>query len=142
MLLLSSLSLFFIWVAITVHFEPIHLLMKIFSSLFFLLFGLSIPWLIFSTYYVLTEDRLIIRTAIFKYAISLDDIVEVYPTHNPLSAPAFSLDRLRIKFKGSRFGAMISPKDKEMFYKDLLLRCPHLTRKDNKLVATSDTSSG
>lgn len=79
-------------------------------------------WLPFSTFYRLTATNLIVRSAFFRWRIPLDQIVEVYPTHNPLSSPALSLDRLRVNCKrlsGKTWWVMISPKDKEEVLRDL-----------------------
>jgi len=137
MALLLPLSVFFLWMSVGIFLEPVAFTVKVFGSLFFLLFGIAIPWMIFTTRYILTGDALVIQVLWFKSSLPLADITEVFPTHNPLSAPAFSLDRLRIKFKSIRFGALISPRDKSAFYRDLLQRCPHLVRQGDKLVAHS-----
>jgi hypothetical protein len=137
--LLLSFSLFSLYVPIILFSEPIHLLVKIFGSIFFLAMAGCLPWLLFGTFYILTKAHLIICCLSMKYPITLCDIYEVFPTHNPLSAPACSLDRLRIKFKGSRFGALISPKDKTEFIHDLLLRCPQLIRDNKRLILRPDT---
>ena len=135
---LITLSLFFLYVPIIIFSEPVHPLVKIFGSIYFLLMSAFIPWLIFGTSYGLTDTHLIIRCMSRQSHIPLQDIYEVFPTHNPLSAPAFSLDRLRIKFKGSRFGALISPKDRAEFMRDLQSRCHHLIKFQDKLILKED----
>jgi hypothetical protein len=65
----------------------------------------------------------------FLAALPLESIIEVYPTHNPLSAPAPSLDRLRIDYQiknGRAWFTLISPKDKEGFVRDLAGAAPRL----------------
>src|SRR5205807_8834563 len=72
---------------------------------------------------------LIVRFGPLSTSLPLDRIVEVFPTHNPLSAPAPSLDRLRINYQrknGRMWFALISPKDKEAFVRDLASAAPHL----------------
>lgn len=62
-------------------------------------------------------------------SIPLESVVEVFPTRNPLAAPAPSLDRLRINFQkpnGKRRFALIPPQDREAFVRDLQLAAPHL----------------
>ncbi len=53
----------------------------------------------------------------FRWKININDITRIEPTHNPLSSPALSLDRLKIYYmKDGRVATvMISPKDKEGF---------------------------
>jgi hypothetical protein len=57
-----------------------------------------------------------------RQEIPLSSIEEVYQTRNPLSAPAWSLDRLRINYCGddkSGF-ALISPKDEIRFMQEIV----------------------
>ena len=78
-------------------------------------------WLMASTKYGLDSQFLVIKSGPFQWRIELDAIDEVHPTHNPLSAPALSLDRLRINYHigdKMRF-ALISPRNKSRFLKDL-----------------------
>ncbi|WP_343568227.1 PH domain-containing protein [Acinetobacter sp.] len=76
---------------------------------------------IFSTYYVVETNILVIKSLIFRWKINIDDITQIEPTHNPLSSPALSLDRLKISYmKNGRIAkVMISPKDKEGFLNTL-----------------------
>lgn len=76
-------------------------------------------WLpIFNTYYLLENNTLIIKSLVFRWKINIDDITQIEPTHNPLSSPALSLDRLKIYYmkNGEITSVMISPKDKERFF--------------------------
>lgn len=76
-------------------------------------------WLpIFNTYYVVENDTLIIKSLVFRWKININDITQIEPTHNPLSSPALSLDRLKIYYmkNGEVASVMISPKDKEGFF--------------------------
>jgi len=69
-------------------------------------------WLpIFNTYYVVEND-------IFRWKININDITQIESTHNPLSSPALSLDRIKIYYmkNGEIASVMISPKDKEGFF--------------------------
>lgn len=75
-------------------------------------------WLpIFNTYYLVENNTLTIRSLVFRWKININDITRIEPTHNPLSSPALSLDRLKIYYmKDDRVATvMISPKDKEGF---------------------------
>ncbi len=53
---------------------------------------------IFSTYYVVENSTLVIKSLVFRWKINIDDIIQIEPTHNPLSSPALSLDRLKISY--------------------------------------------
>lgn len=75
-------------------------------------------WLpIFNTYYVVENNTLVIKSLVFRWKINLNDITQIEPTHNPLSSPALSLDRLKIYYmKNEKIATvMISPKNKEAF---------------------------
>jgi len=137
--LLLSTSSFFLYISIILFSEPIHPLVKVVVSIFFPAIAVLLPWILFGTHYTLTKEHLIIRCLSRDYPIALGDIYEVFPTHNPLSAPACSLDRLRIKFKGSKFGTLISPKDKTEFMRDLLSRCPQLVQDNKRLILRDGT---
>ena len=133
--LLLGLSVFFFYMSVMIYYEPVSIWIKIGSSLFFLVFAIYMPIILYGISYTLTSDKLIIKCAfLFTSTILLNQITEVFPTHNPLSSPACSLDRLRIKYNDHWFGALISPDDKQMFMKDLLKRCPQLTLKNDRLI--------
>lgn len=84
--------------------------------------------------YGLDDTTLVVRFGICRQRIALADILEVRPTHNPLSSPALSLDRLRIQFGPGLFKAvMISPADRDRFLDDLAERAG-LTREGDRLV--------
>lgn len=73
-----------------------------------------VAWLYFATRYVVTHDRLFIRGGVVNIDVPLNQITGIEPTSNPLSAPAWSLDRLLISYGHGR-SCMISPKDKDRF---------------------------
>ena len=75
------------------------------------------------TQYVIGERELLIRSGLLRTRIPLDAIVRVYPTRNPLSAPAWSLNRLGIEWRKGRARslALVSPKRRDEFL-DLLAR--------------------
>ncbi len=75
-------------------------------------------WLpISNTYYVVEDNTLVIKSLVFRWKININDITQIEPTHNPLSSPALSLDRLKIYYmKNEKIATvMISPKNKEAF---------------------------
>lgn len=88
---------------------------------------LSVP-----TRYELHREQLVIRSGILRYRYAYSDIRGVTPTHNPLSAPAWSLDRLRIDLP-KRY-ALVSPADKSGFLLALSQRAPHLRFAGDRLI--------
>ncbi|HMO81642.1 MAG TPA: PH domain-containing protein [Pyrinomonadaceae bacterium] len=82
-----------------------------------LIFGFVI-WIFSSTYYVIGERDIVVRSGPFRWRIPIDEIEDIQPTRNPLSSAALSLDRLNITYSGGRW-MMISPKDKEGFLAEL-----------------------
>lgn len=89
--------------------------------------------LVFPMRYGLGNGQLIIRSGLLRQKLALGDIVEVQPTHNPLSSPALSLDRLRIQYgKGFFKGVMISPADRQQFLEEMA-RLAGLSRDGDRL---------
>src|SRR5205814_682936 len=92
-------------------------------------FGLVVPMR-----YGADDAYLTVRFGICRQRIPLGDITEVRPTHNPLSSPALSLDRLRVQFGPGFFNAvMISPADRNGFLDDLAQKAG-LKREGDRLV--------
>ncbi len=87
---------------------------------------LGLLTILYATYYIIIGDRLIAHCGPFKQSVLLQDIEEVVPSHNPLSSPALSLDRLHVRCRGSVFGLLISPRDKQGFLTELVARAPQL----------------
>jgi len=77
--------------------------------------GLMI-WLMLGTYYVVDRGKLTVVAGPFRWKVLIDQISAVEPTRSPLSSPALSLDRLRIRY-GKNRRIMISPADKAGFLK-------------------------
>ena len=82
--------------------------------------------MLYATYYLISGDRLTAHCGPFKQSVLLQNIEEVVPSHNPLSSPALSLDRLHVRCRGSVFGLLISPRDKQGFLAELVARAPQL----------------
>jgi hypothetical protein len=88
-------------------------------------------WGCYRTRYEISPPDLVVRFGPFGSRLPLDALEEVSPTRNPLSAPAPSLDRLRINYRTQRGAltyALVSPKDKEAFIRDLAAAAPGLRR--------------
>jgi membrane protein YdbS with pleckstrin-like domain len=100
-------------------------------------FGAIIGLFAYPVYYKITASSLLIQSGLLmRYEIPLSSIKRVQPTRNPLSAPAWSLDRLRIDYKDkdrSRF-ALISPKDKEAFLRELVHMAKDFELRGNEIV--------
>ena len=97
-------------------------------------------WIPFNTTYEIAQTELLIRSAGIRWRIPLDRIVEVFPTHNPLSSPACSLDRLRVNYRrpnGRLRFVLISPREQQDFMQDLAEAVPGLDPQDGRLVCTS-----
>jgi hypothetical protein len=98
-----------------------------------LVFGIYFG-LVFPMRYGMDDTHLIVRYGVCRQRIPLADVSEVRPTHNPLSSPALSLDRLRVQFGQGLFKAvMISPADQDGFLDDLARRAG-LQREGDRLV--------
>ncbi|WP_427452771.1 PH domain-containing protein [Litorimonas sp. WD9-15] len=73
-----------------------------------------IIWLYLATRYEIRETDLIIHGGLFKIEMSRNSIISIRKSRNPLSSPAFSLDRLEIKYGANKM-VLISPKDEAGF---------------------------
>jgi hypothetical protein len=92
--------------------------------------------LLFPLYYEITPSTLLVRSGWIHREIPLASIQRAFPTHNPLSAPALSLDRLQVEYmQGSlpRF-VLISPQDRPGFLRDLADRAGDLQVQGDQLV--------
>lgn len=67
--------------------------------------------------YTLTENHLIIQCGILRERIQLQNIRDAVPSSDPLSAPALSLQRVKIEL-GNGF-RLISPRDRERFIREI-----------------------
>ena len=84
--------------------------------------GVLILLLTYPLYYEITASKLIVRCGVVvRKEIPLSLIVEARSTRNPLSAPAWSLDRLQIDYRrdGGVSSMIISPEDKLRFLREL-----------------------
>ncbi len=83
--------------------------------------GLLVLWLLLATRYVLEAGSLSVRSGPFSWNIALGDITAVTRTRDPHSAPALSLQRLRIEYGAGR-SIMISPAAEARFLTELRAR--------------------
>lgn len=91
-------------------------------------------WILYGTYYGFREGELYARSGPFRWRVQLHSIDEVRPSHNPLSAPAPSLDRLAVRYRNGRRLLLISPADKAAFLRALVARAPHLRIEGDRAV--------
>jgi hypothetical protein len=81
--------------------------------------GVVLVWFMYrSTTYTFSESELFVRSIGLSWRVPLRDIRAVTRTHDPLSSPALSLDRLRIDY-GPLKSIMVSPTDRERFMQEL-----------------------
>ena len=84
--------------------------------------------------YVITESQLIIDQSLGKWGkevIDISTIKSIEPTHTILSAPASSLDRLRISYN-KYDDIIISPRRKEEFIRQLQTINPNIVFKEKE----------
>jgi len=75
-------------------------------------------WMSIGTYYSVDKNTLKIVAGPIRWKVPIDEITSVERTRSPISSPALSLDRLRIRYSGKK-SVMISPADKKRFMKAL-----------------------
>lgn len=91
--------------------DPVLVTVLILASL---LIAALVAWIILGIRYVVDREWLRIVAGPFRWRIRLTDIVAVEASRSPLSSPAASLDRLRIRY-GKRRRILVSPADREGF---------------------------
>lgn len=102
--------------------------------------GAVVLWLTYPLYYEITSSELKIRCGmLIRQQIPLSAIEEVSQTRNPLSAPAWSLDRLRVNYRrdGEEGFVLISPADKTGFMRELTDREVGLEMRSGRIVRAS-----
>lgn len=118
----SKVGFIFILIMVVIATSLVYELWEkhIISAILLTIVMLFVIGMLTKTKYVITSDNLlcIVQAKPFKPVnISISDIIEVKKTHNPLSAPALSLDRLEIKYldRGRKNMILISPKRQDEF---------------------------
>ena len=96
-----------------------------------LLLYVSLVYLMVSIKYEINESQLIIHQAMGKMVIDINTIKSIEPTHTVLSAPASSLDRLRISYN-KYDDVVISPRRKEEFIRQLQTINPNIVFKEKE----------
>jgi Bacterial PH domain len=95
----------------------------VFGSTGFVL--LFLGWLFATTGYTLGPDALVVRSGPLRWTIPYAEIESVRPTSNMTSAPAMSLRRLEVRYRGGR-AVVISPRDRDAFIAGLRRRVARL----------------
>ena len=81
--------------------------------------------------YEIYKEKLVITSFfLFKTPIPIESITEIVGTYNPISAPAASLQRLRIRYEGG--SVIISPKYRMKFIAHLKELSPSIVVKVKK----------
>ena len=89
----------------------------------------AILWACYRTTYEIGPSQLVIRFGPITKSIDLAAITRAAPSRNPLSAPAPSLDRVRIDYRrasGSMAFTFLSPENKQAFLHELREAVPAL----------------
>jgi hypothetical protein len=107
---------------------------RLLMSLILTLAAAFVLWVLYGTRYILTDKTLTVKSGPFRWVIDLEAISEIFPTRNPLSSPACSLDRLHIRYRPNPSGLMISPLDKEGFLRDLVELSPGLKMEGDRVL--------
>lgn len=84
-----------------------------------------VVWIYFTTYYVIEDDTLRVRSAFINKLIPIYDIRSIKQTFNPLSSPALSMDRLEILYE-THSTVLISPENRDVFLEELKKRNPSI----------------
>lgn len=116
--------------ALHFYFSPLNLLYRISWAFFFCGTTFLCIWVVYSTCYYLTAEELVAISGPFHFRVPLEKITQVAPNSSMLSGPACSLDRLQIDYTGSKWGLLVSPKDKDAFLQAILEHCSHLEQAD------------
>ena len=82
-------------------------------------------WIFRATYYVVTVDKLIVRSGPFRRVVPLSSITRLRATRNPRKAPALSLDRIEVRYGSKQ--VLVSPRDKPGFVRAMADRAPQAT---------------
>lgn len=95
---------------------------------------LAVMWaLAYPCEYSFEANDLVVRTGFLRIRIPLLSITTVKPSRSLASAPAWSLDRLEIRY-GRTQRVLVSPREKAAFVAELEERAPQLVRDGDALV--------
>jgi hypothetical protein len=98
-----------------------------------ILFALVVP-----VEYALTADALVIRSGLLRSTVPLAKITIVRPSRSLWSAPALSMNRLRIDY-GKKKWTLVSPADRSGFVAALLAADPGLRMRDSQTIVRDES---
>lgn len=85
------------------------------AAVVIVLLALGLPfWMMVATNYEVADGSLRIQSGPFRWMLPLDSITRVESSNSLRSAPALSIDRLRISYDKDR-SILVSPRDKAGF---------------------------
>jgi hypothetical protein len=93
-------------------------------TVFFAVVASLLAWILAGTSYEVTDDALVVRSAFLRWTVPLASVRSLRATHNPLSAPALSLDRIEVRH--DRGYLLVSPREKSAFVREIAARAPGL----------------
>ena len=76
------------------------------------------PLFLFTLRYTIDGKRLIVRSGPFRWRIAISEITAISATHDPISSPALSINRLRIEY-GNKKSLLVSPRDRAAFLRQI-----------------------
>ncbi|AXY55541.1 hypothetical protein CDG60_02370 [Acinetobacter chinensis] len=90
----------------------------------YVLAAVVVWWPVLNTRYVISDGILTIHCMWLTWKIPVADIQSITATTNSVSSPALSLDRLEVVYlkNGKSCTVLVSPKNKELFSKSLMLK--------------------
>lgn len=125
-LLAGSSILLLTLVYLNFNIQKLHedLLFSLLLGSLSLIIWLPIP----TTYYAVGNEVLKIHSTFLKWEIPLSSIQKIKETSDSLSAPALSLDRIKIEYKkdGINKSIMVSPVNKSEFIKQISTNLPSI----------------
>jgi hypothetical protein len=115
-----------LWLIVLLSVVALSTILPLFWQFSWLLFVIDVAEIVllydmfFHTYYRIEGSRLIVKNgSALTFTYDISSIQSVSPTRTLLSAPALSLDRLKLTMKGGET-VVISPKDKDGLIRELL----------------------
>ena len=105
----------------------------------FLIIGIFFG-LLYPLHYEIDDSTLTIRSGLTRTKIPIASISRVYPSSDWNSAPAWSLDRLRIDWESAEpaCATLVSPEDKMKFLQDLSQADPELEVRGDILLRSGE----
>jgi hypothetical protein len=79
-------------------------------------------WNLVSTYYVVTEESLLVRCLLFRTTVLLASVRMLRASRDLRAAPALSMDRIEVLYEDG--SVLVSPKDEAAFMQAIRARVP------------------